>query len=734
MTNLAPGAKLTSRYQIISQLGQGGFGTTFLAEDQYLPGHQKCVVKQLKPQETDSFTLETARRLFDSEAQTLYQLGTHPQIPQLFAYFEENQEFYLVQEYIEGDELALEVEALAQDERSGNREKKVIALLQEILEILTFVHQRHVIHRDVNPRNLIRRQHDGKLVLIDFGAVKQVTTQIATAGQTKLTVAIGTPGYRPSEQAQGYPKLSSDIYAVGMIGIEALTGCPPHQLQTDSNAEISWQPVGRVSPGLVNVLNTMVRYDFRQRYPSAIEALQALKELSTSTVATVAVPRTKMVTQTRRSRRARRSQSASWFTKGIMALGAIAFGVAVFVGVNYWLSENNATTLYRQGKTLYQLKRYEEAQSAYQKALSIRPNYTEAWVGQGNALQQLQRYEEALAAYEKAIQIDPEDWQAWVGRAQVFERLGRDQEAIDAFNNAVELQPNAWEAWSGLGTVQMKQKQYEGAVTSFEQLLRLRQDDASAWYERGWALHQLGQYEEAVKSYDKALDLKPYNAQAWYQRGNALIKLNQYKQAAQAYQKAVESQPDFYQAWYSRGVALSQLKQYEAASAAYDGAVKAQPDSAQAWYQRGWVLHQAERYRDAVASYDRALELKSDPQTWYNRGNALYSLGDYEEAVTSYSQAVESKPDYFQAWISLGNALLQLKQYQNAIAAYTQALQYQPDSQPAQAGLAQAQQVLERTQEQQPREVRSPRFWERLQQRNTEDEVEEREKDKKSDS
>ena len=719
MTNLAPGEKLGSRYQIISQLGQGGFGATFLAEDQYLPGHQKCVVKQLKPQETDSFTLETARRLFDSEAQTLYQLGTHPQIPQLFAYFEENQEFYLVQEYIEGNELALEIEALVQDQRSRNREQKVIALLQEILEILTFVHQRHVIHRDVNPRNLIRRQRDDKLVLIDFGAVKQVTTQIATAGQTKITVAIGTPGYRPSEQAQGYPKLSSDVYAVGMIGIEALTGCPPHQLETDSNAEISWQPEGRVSPSLVQVLNTMVRYDFRQRYPSAIEALQALKELSTSTVATVAVPRAKTVMRTRQPQ-----SSGSWFNKGIIASGAIAFGVAVFVGVNYWLSANNATDLYRQGKTLYQLKRYEEAQSAYEKALSIRPNYAEAWVGQGNTLQQLQRYEEALAAYEKAIQIDPEDWQAWTGRAQVFERLGRDQEAIDAFNSAIELQPNAWEAWSGLGKVQMKLKQYSEAVASFEQLLRLRRDDASAWFQRGWALHQLGQYEEAVKSYDKALNLKPYDAQAWYQRGNALIKLNQYKQAAQAYEQAVESQPDFYQAWYSRGVALSQLEQYEAAFTAYDGAVKAKPDSAQAWYQRGWVLHQTERYREAVASYDRAIELKKDPQTWYNRGNALYSLGDYEKAVASYSQAVESKTDYFPAWISLGNALLQLNQYQNAIAAYQQSLQYQPDSQQAQAGLAEAQQGLERTQERQSREVRSPRFWERLQQRDTEDEAE----------
>ena len=171
------------RYKIISRLAGGGFGMTFLAEDQHLPSNHKCVVKQLKPQATDLKTLKIARRLFDTEAKVLHKLGTHEQIPQLFAFFEENQEFYLVQEYIHGHPLSDELNVGQQFS-----EEQTIDLLQEILEILEFVHQEKVIHRDVNPHNIIRKENNNKLFLIDFGAVKEITTQMisATSGQTAL--------------------------------------------------------------------------------------------------------------------------------------------------------------------------------------------------------------------------------------------------------------------------------------------------------------------------------------------------------------------------------------------------------------------------------------------------------------------------------------------------------------------------------------------------------------------
>jgi WD40 repeat protein/tRNA A-37 threonylcarbamoyl transferase component Bud32 len=289
------GKTLSSRYQIIQHLGGGGFGQTYLAQDLQLPSSPLRVVKQLKPKSTNPDTLETARVLFEREAQALYQLGNHTQIPQLIADFEEDEQFFLVQEFIEGNELKQELRAGKQ-----LREIQVIDLLKEILEILEFVHDRGVIHRDIKPSNLIRRKQDGKLVLIDFGAVKQVSTQITDSEtQTTLTVAIGSPGFMPNEQLSGKPRFCSDIYAVGMLGIQALTGIPASQLPEDPRtSEIIWRirealPVEvdiQVSQQLADVLDKMVRYDYRQRFQTATEAIQALERMACSTKASLTHP------------------------------------------------------------------------------------------------------------------------------------------------------------------------------------------------------------------------------------------------------------------------------------------------------------------------------------------------------------------------------------------------------------------------------------------------------------
>lgn len=286
------GQLLNRRYEILRILGAGGFGKTYVAQDTHIPGNPICVVKQLKPTTSAPNLLETARHLLNREAETLAKLGNHDQIPRLLAYFEENQEFYLVQEFIEGHPLSEEL--LPDRCWTGNQ---VVSLLQEVLGLLEFVHSHGLIHRDIKPSNLIRRQEDGRLVLIDFGSVKLAWTQVVTAqGQTNTTfaigipatIAIGTPGYMPTEQGRGRPRPNSDIYALGMIGIQALTGLHPTQFLEDSDTgEIVWQHQTHVSAGLASVLTKMVRYHFKDRYQSATEALQAVQKLSPSHKPTV---------------------------------------------------------------------------------------------------------------------------------------------------------------------------------------------------------------------------------------------------------------------------------------------------------------------------------------------------------------------------------------------------------------------------------------------------------------
>lgn len=668
---------LVGRYQIIRHLGGGGFGETFVACDTHLPGLPECVVKKLKPQASDAETLQTARRLFDTEAQVLYKLGKHNQIPQLLAYFEENEQFYLVQEFIPGHDLSQELTSgkpLSPDQ--------TISLVEDILEILEFVHRQKVIHRDVNPRNLLRRAWDNKLVLIDFGAVKQITTQIINPQAiTKFTVAIGTPGYIPSEQAQGDPKYSSDIYAVGIIAIQALTGLSTEQLTKDVDTnEIIWQNHVKVSQDLAHFLDKMVRYDFRQRYPSATIALQTLKNLNkhNSHTKTLSFP------LQNHQIKAQITDKKQIIRLAFLMIFLVGIGIVGSTYINHRINSVNANELYNQANTLYDLQRYKDALSTYEKAANILPDYAQAWNGQGRTLYELKEYKEALTAYDKAIQINPNYLEAWTGRGFVLDKLQRYTEAIASYNKALELQNNTPEVWNAKGEALINLKKYDEAIISYDKAIELKPDYYQAWYKKGWALHNLKRYESAINAYDKALELKENYQEAWYNKGNALVNLQRYQDAFAAYEKAVQYKPNYYEAWLSRGNALINLQRYPDALESFNQVIKYNSNNYKGWYGRGWSMHQLQRYEEAVQSYNKAIELKrNDYKIWYNRGNSLYKLKKYEDAIASYNRAVRYQDDYYESWYSKGNALFNLQRYQEAIESYEKAIKFKPDYQQA---------------------------------------------------
>lgn len=278
---------LRGRYKIIDLISDNtGFGITYLAEDLDLPNNPKCVVKQLNRQKLselgseNSDELEKIIELFYRESESLYKLGNHPQIPCLFARFKENDEYYLVQEYIRGDDLCSEIIPT----RLLN-ERQTIKLLQEILEVLVFVHDNNYIHRDLKPANIMRREHDQKIVLIDFGAVKEIVSEINTfinlsKSESCLPTIIGTPPYAPIEQLNTAPKVkfANDIHAVGIIGIEALTGSRDDINNWRRNSNIE------VSNDLAIILDRMTHRNYQQRYQNAREALQALKKIEKSMI------------------------------------------------------------------------------------------------------------------------------------------------------------------------------------------------------------------------------------------------------------------------------------------------------------------------------------------------------------------------------------------------------------------------------------------------------------------
>ncbi|MDT9256947.1 MAG: protein kinase, partial [Limnospira sp. PMC 1254.20] len=257
--------RLAERYYAKSILGQGGFGRTFLAVDDFKPSKPPCVIKQFLPQAQGTATLEKAAQLFDQEAQRLELLGKHSQIPELLAYFTADNRQYLIQEFIEGETLQQEL-----DNQGAFTENQIISLLKDLLPVLDFVHQNQVIHRDIKPENIIRRASDNKLVLVDFGASKQVRrTSMSVTG-----TVIGSAEYCAPEQAMGKPQYGSDLYSLGVTCLYLLTQVSPSNLYDPLELQWVWREHlndNQLSEKLGKILDRLVETVFRKRYQSVAE-------------------------------------------------------------------------------------------------------------------------------------------------------------------------------------------------------------------------------------------------------------------------------------------------------------------------------------------------------------------------------------------------------------------------------------------------------------------------------
>jgi serine/threonine-protein kinase len=266
---------LCDRYEVLRLLGKGGFGVTFLAKDAQLPGTPHCVIKQLCPKVQNDALLERARQRFAQEAKMLGLLGSsHSQIPHLLNYFELEGEFYLIQEYIRGLTLSKQMR------RTGVwSEETTKRFLRQFLPVLDYVHRHQVIHRDLKPSNILYSHQDDRLVLIDFGAVKERVLNVDPA--TRLTFStqfVGTVGFAAPEQLSLRPVFASDIYALGMTCLYLMTGKPPLNLEYESlTGEVRWRHEVQVSEYFGRVLDRMLKPSLRERYQSAAEVLRSLE-------------------------------------------------------------------------------------------------------------------------------------------------------------------------------------------------------------------------------------------------------------------------------------------------------------------------------------------------------------------------------------------------------------------------------------------------------------------------
>lgn len=555
---------LRNRYKITRFLGSAESGNTYLAEDLDLPGCPQCVVKHFQPTSLTPSLLQAARVIFDRETKILYELGnTHNQIPSLFAHIEENGQFYWVQAFVDGHTLTKEL-------ISGQawNEASVVQMLKEILEILAVVHQQGIIHRDIKPQNLIRRQQDKKIVLIDFGAVKAINGLVEdSAGHITATTAIGAEGYMPPEQSQGHPQLASDVYAVGVLGIQALLGRMPKQ---DANTgELLWKDFVSVSPQITSVLDQMTCYHFRDRYASAQLALNALLKAVVTSPSEPLDP--KNIEQLRQallkpvvtspSEPQQKAKSPRGGAALIGCLASLIAGFAAIAAISAFVvsvtspqdkTAESGTDKAGEHKSLQQsiAEANQENDDSSKKSNNTSQTSNDAnpgtlksataYIERGLTRYREGDYQGAIKDYDEAIRLNPDDADSFYNRGLARYSSKDNQGAIEDYNEAIRLNPKDADSFYNRGLARYESDDKEGAIKDYDEAIRLNPKDETSYFNRAITRRQLGDNQGAIKDYSQAIQLKPKYAKSYYNRGYARYKSGDNKGAIKDYRQAAD--------------------------------------------------------------------------------------------------------------------------------------------------------------------------------------------------
>src|SRR6266566_1332994 len=504
---LTPNHLLNQRYRILSQLGKGGFGAIYKAEDAQL-GNRLLAVKEmsqsgLRPQE-----IIEATENFKREALLLAGL-THPNLPSIYDHFSEAGRWYLVMDFIEGGTLE---ERLNKEPEGRLSVEEAQRIGIQLCTVLGYLHGRQppIIFRDLKPANIMMTP-DAHLYLIDFGIARHFKP-----GQAKDTIAFGSPGYAAPEQyGKAQTTARSDIYSLGATLHNLLTGIDP-SLSPFQFAPLQQQ--GRpIPPGLESLIMQMLEMNEGKRPESMIAIKQQLQSIDTQhPTGHINVPQARVSTQPGTSPSNPLPPTQTYSAAAIQHL----------------------VTLKIVGDTYLNTKRYQEALLAFEQAIQLDPNDAVICNGKGLALSKLNRYREALTAYEQSIRLNPNNADTYLNKGDALDELERYEEALAAYEQAIRLDPDNADAHNSKGNVLDELERCEEALAAYEQAIRLDPDDALVYNDKGNALDDLNRYEEALVAYEQAIIQDPDYALAYFNKGNVLEHLGRSKEAQQAYKRA----------------------------------------------------------------------------------------------------------------------------------------------------------------------------------------------------
>jgi serine/threonine protein kinase/lipoprotein NlpI len=730
------GHLLRNRYRIENRLSAGGFGETYIAVDEDYPDKRRVVVKHLKPQSTNPTVLEFARRLFENEGVTLAKLGEKTDlIPTLYAYFEEDREFYLVQEFIEGQTLTQEL---------GTRqlsEPETIAIVREILVVLTEVHRQRIVHRDLKPDNIIRRSRDRRLVLIDFGAVKEVrhTNLQISSNPIAKSIGIGTTGYMPSEQAMGYPTAASDIYAVGAIALQCLTGKLPSELFNEDALEFKWQHLCVVSDRMTDILTKTIAPRQIDRYPNAMEAISAIDLLATPVIpttnpiaSTIIMPVPKGVKAAPQTPQA---SSPTYISPAAanplpanipapspspqqLAIGQIdrskliKWAVPIGAGlVSLFLLSRlftppTPTTASLQSKvsptlpvaTPKAVTREDRASLVkYNQTIEINPKDANAYVDRGVLkASKLNDTSGAVADCDRAIQIDPNHAKAYLVRGILkADKLNDTKGGLADYDRAIQINPEYDTVYFIRGALKAdKLNDTKGALADYNRAIQINANYVDAYVNRGFLkMNKLNDVQGGLADFNRAIEIDPKHTNAYRNRGILKeSKLNNASGALADYNRAIQIDANYADAYFIRGaLKTNKLNDSQGALADFDRAIQLSPDFAAFYLDRGAL--KTSKLNDtpgALADFDRAIQIDPKNATAYmNRGVMKYTkLNDLQGALADYDRAIELNPNNADTHNNLAFVKYDLGDPSGAIQSWRKALALNTKDADAQLGLA----------------------------------------------
>jgi|GEM_PF-724711 len=691
------------RYSIAKYLGGQGGTDTYLADNLRRQYQSPCTIKQIElPHSDDGDSLQLDRN-FAEELSVLERLGYHEQIPQLWDHFEEEDRFYLVQEYIQGKSLA---EKIAEGEISVS---ETVRILESALSVLEFIHQNRIIHCNIKPSNVLIREVDRQVIVADFGILNEIKTLPNISGENHAD----RQNYWSPEQKAGRPTISSDLYALGMTAIETLTGRKPVTIERDESGKLPWSNGLNLERRLVRIIDKLIQQDLGQRYQSAGKVLSELQRIDRydsfdQSPADIRLP------NINHNPIKRSSFPLLVGLLGIFCLlGSIEFAFPTVRPSYYWhrgqklLPEQPETALSWFGKTidlkpqswrgwlgrgdsLFILERYPQALEAYIEAAELNPNNAESWKKQGDVLFSLEKFSEAIAAYNKALELDSENPNIYNKKGQALSQLQQYEAALVMHNAALERDRLNPQFLSDRAKNLFELGRYEEALGVFNRVQAIEPDNIKLWQNKFLVLEKLDRPKEATRlsreinnEYIKLIQQKPQEAAVWIAQGDFFASAQMLTKAVESYDQAIGLKPDDYEAWFGKGQAFVQQSKSKAALAALNRALQLRPTSYRALQSKGRVYRQQFDFTQALTNYNRAIEISPDNASlWLDRGIVYNQQRNYTQGISSLTQASELNPYNPLVWQELVKAWLALRNDEKALATLNRAIQYYPqDSQ-----------------------------------------------------